>query len=73
MKYPDGSISTLGAHVGLDDIGAVCGRLRSILGQTGSYRKHAYYESIAILHLELAEAMERTWQACEEILNDLPE
>jgi len=73
MRYPNGSISTLGAHAGLDDCGAAISRLRDLLDQTHSYKKHAFYESIAILHLELAAAMERTWSEFEGILDDLDE
>lgn len=73
MKYPDGSISTLGAHAGLDDCGAALQRLRDLLDEVKTYKKHAYYESIAILHLELAQAMERTWTEFESILDELPE
>ncbi len=73
MKYPDGTISTLGAHAGLDDCGAALQRLRDLLDEVKSYKRHAYYESIAILHLELAQAMERTWTEFESILDDLPE
>jgi len=31
-----------------------------------SYRRHAYYESAAALHLELAQAMERAWTGFEK-------
>lgn len=71
MKCPDGPISTLGAHAGLDDCGAALERLRGLLDSVKDYPKHAYYESIAILHLELAQAMERTWNEFEQILDDL--
>jgi hypothetical protein len=73
LKYPDGTISTLGAHAGLDDCGAALERLRGLLDSVKEYRKHAYYESIAILHLELAQAMERTWHEFEGILEEIDE
>ena len=73
MRYPNGSISTLGAHAGLDDCGAALLRLRDLLDQTHTYNKHAFYESIAVLHLELAAAMECTWSEFEGILDDLDE
>jgi len=59
--------------VACDDMEAVISRLRDLLDAAETYRRHAFYESAAILHLELAQAMERTWTGFEEILEDLDE
>ena len=73
MKYGDGSISKLEPMVAFDDMEAAISRLRDLLDVAETYRKHAFYESAAILHLEMAQAMERAWQGFEEILEDLDE
>ena len=73
MKYPDGTISKLDPMIACDDMGASVSRLRELLVQAESYRRHAFYESAAVLHLELAQAMERAWRGFEEILEELPE
>jgi hypothetical protein len=52
---------------------AAISRLRGLLDAAESYRRHAYYESAAALHLELAQAMERAWTGFEEILESLDE
>ena len=59
--------------VACDDMEAAISRLRDLLDSAESYRRHAYYESAAALHLELAQAMERAWNGFEEILEDLDE
>ena len=73
MKYPDGTISKIGPMIACDDMEAAISRLRELLDAAESYRRHAYYESAAALHLELAQAMERAWKGFEEILEDLDE
>lgn len=73
MKYPNGTISKLDLMVACDDMEAAISRLRDLLDAAESYRRHAYYESAAALHLELAQAMERAWKGFEEILEDLDE
>jgi hypothetical protein len=52
---------------------AAISRLRALLDSASTYRRHAFYESAAALHLELALAMERAWAGFEEILEDLGE
>ena len=73
MKYPDGAISKLDPMVACDDMEAAISRLGVLLDAAESYRRHAYYESAAALHLELAQAMERAWTGFEEILESLDE
>ena len=73
MKYPDGSISKLEPMVACDDMEATISRLRDLLDAAETYRRHAFYESAAALHLELAQAMERAWTGFEEILESLDE
>ena len=59
--------------VACDDMEAAISRLRDLLDAAETYRRHAYYESAAALHLELAQAMERAWKGFEDILEDLDE
>lgn len=73
MKYPGGSISKLDPMIACDDMEACISRLRDLLNNAESYRRYAYYESAAALHLELAQAMERAWTGFEEILESLDE
>lgn len=73
MRYPDGSISKLEPMVACDDMEAAISRLRDLLDSAETYRRYAYYESVATLHLELAQGMERAWKGFEEILEDLDE
>ena len=73
MKYGDGSISKLEPMIAFDDMEAAISRLRDLLDAAETYRRHAYYESAAALHLELAQAMERAWTGFEEILESLDE
>jgi hypothetical protein len=56
-----------------DDMEAAISRLRDLLDNTSTYRRHAFYESAATLHLELAQAMERAWKGFEEILESQDE
>ena len=73
MRYGDGTISKLEPMIACDDMEAAVSRLRDLLDAAETYRRHAFYESVAMLHLELAQAMERSWKGFEEILEDLPE
>lgn len=73
MKYPDGTISKLDPMIACDDMEAAISRLRDLLDAAVTYRRHAYYESAAALHLELAQAMERAWKGFEDVLEDLDE
>lgn len=59
--------------IACDDMEAAISRLRDLLDTAESCRRHAYYESAAALHLELAQAMERAWEGFEEISEDLDE
>jgi hypothetical protein len=72
-RRKDGSIFKRDAMLGCDDMEAAISRLRSLLEAAESYTRHAFYESAAVLHLELAQAMERAWTGFEEILEDLDE
>jgi hypothetical protein len=73
LKHPDGTISKLGPMIACDEMEACISRLRDLLDNAESYRRHAHYESAAALHLELALAMERAWKGFEEILESLDE
>jgi hypothetical protein len=55
------------------NINTIISRLRDLLDAAETYRRHAFYESAATLHLELAQAMERAWTGFEEILESLDE
>jgi len=57
--------------IACDDMEAAISRIRDLLDAAESYRRDAYYESAATLHLELAQAMERAWKGFEGILEDL--
>jgi len=59
--------------IACDDMEAAISRLRDLLAAAETYRRHAFYESAASLHLDLAQAMERTWTGFERILEDLDE
>lgn len=73
MRYPNGPVSTLGALIACDEMGASLERLRSLLDQVETYKKFSFYESCAELHLDLAISMEKCWREFESILEDLPE
>jgi hypothetical protein len=73
LKFGDGTISKLGPMIACDDMEAAISRLRDLLDAAETYRRHAFYESAATLHLELAQAMERAWTGFEEILESLDE
>ena len=59
--------------VGCDDVGAALSRLRELLMDVETYRKHAFYESASSLYEEIAIALERSWKGFEDILKDLDE
>lgn len=61
------------AMLGCDDMEAAISRLRDLLKDAETYRKHAFYESASSLYEEIALALERSWNGFEDILEDLPE
>ena len=61
------------AMAGCDDMGEALSRLRDLLKDAETYRKHAFYESASSLYEEIALALERSWKGFEDILEDLPE
>ena len=71
--YRSDTISKLDAMVGCDDMEAALSRLRDLLKDAETYRKHAFYESASSLYEEIAVALERSWKGFEDILEDLPE
>ena len=73
MRYPPGTLSTLPIHVALDEIEAVTSRLRAIADQADTYRQQALYQSVADLHLDMAQSMEACWKGFEEVLESLDE
>jgi hypothetical protein len=48
-------------------------RLKAVVESSGTYRKHAFYESASYLSLQLAQSLERQWVAVEALLEELPE
>lgn len=61
------------AILGCDEIAAALSRLRELVGHAESYRKHAFYKSVESLYDEIALALDRSWNAFEDILKGLPE
>ena len=61
------------AMLGCDDIETALSRLRGLLVDAGTYRRHAFYESASCLYEEIALASERSWAGFEAILEDLDE
>jgi hypothetical protein len=61
------------AMLGCDDMGAALSRLRELLKDAETYRKHAFYESASSLYEEIALALERSWKGFEDISEELPE
>jgi hypothetical protein len=61
------------AMLGCDDMEAALSRLRDLLKDAETYRKHAFYESASSLYEEIALALERSWNGFEDILEDLSE
>jgi hypothetical protein len=62
-----------GVFTAINDAHAVLKRLRSVTETSGTYRRHAFYESASYLSLQLALALERSWTAIECLLEELPE
>jgi hypothetical protein len=58
------------ALLGCDDMEAALCRLRELLKDAETYRKHAFYESASCLYEDLALALERSWNGFEIILED---
>lgn len=58
---------------GCNDMEAALSRLRELLNDAESYRKHAFYESVSSLFEEIALALDRSWEGFEDILDELPE
>lgn len=61
------------AILGCNEIEAALSRLRKLLRDAESYQKHAFYESVESLYDEIALALDRSWNAFEDILKGLPE
>ena len=61
------------ALLGCNEIEGAVSRLRELLRNAESYRKDAFYESIEALFDEIALALDRSWNAFEDILKGLPE
>jgi hypothetical protein len=59
--------------LGCDDMGAALSRLRELLKDAETYRKHAFYESTSSLYEEIALALELSWTGFEPILESLDE
>lgn len=68
-----GRVARVMVTLGCDEMEAAISRLRDLLAAAETYRRHAFYESAATLHLELAQAMEQAWTGFEGILEDLDE
>jgi len=62
-----------GVFAAINDAHAVLKRLRSVIEASGTYRRHAFYESTSYLALQLALALERSWTEIECLLEELPE
>jgi hypothetical protein len=62
-----------GVYAAIKDANAVLKRLKAITEESGSYRKHAFYESASYLSLQLALCLERSWVSIEALLEELPE
>jgi hypothetical protein len=61
------------AILGCNEIEAALSRLRELLRDAESYRKQAFYESVEALYDEIALALDRSWNAFEDISKGLPE
>jgi hypothetical protein len=61
------------AILGCEEIEAAVSRLRELLRDVESYRKQAFYESIEALFDEIALALDRSWNAFEDITKGLSE
>lgn len=61
------------ALLGCNEIGGAVSRLRELLRNAESYRKQAFYESVEALYDEIALALDRSWNAFQDILKGLSE
>lgn len=61
------------ATVGCDEIEAGLRRVRELLKNAKTYRKHAFYESFQPLYEDMMLALERTWMGFMTIREELPE
>jgi hypothetical protein len=48
-------------------------RLKTVVLASGTYKRHAFYESVSYLSLQLAQSLERSWIDIEAILEELSE
>jgi hypothetical protein len=48
-------------------------RLKTVVLASGTYKRHAFYESVSYLSLQLALSLERSWIDIEAILEELSE
>lgn len=62
-----------GVFAAINDGHACLKRLKAITEASGTYRRHAFYESASYLSLQLAMALERSWISIEHLLEELPE
>jgi hypothetical protein len=62
-----------GAFAAINDAHAILTRLSSVIETSGTYRRHAFYESASHLALQLTLTLERSWTEIECLLEDLPE
>ena len=72
-QYRDDTILKVDAMGACNDMEAALSRLRELLKDAESYRKHAFYESVSSLFEEIALALDRSWEGFEDILDELPE
>ncbi len=61
------------ALLGCNEIEAALSRLRELLRDAESYRRQTFYESLEAVYDEIAMALDRSWNAFEDILKRLPE
>jgi hypothetical protein len=61
------------AVLGCNEIEAALSRLRELLRDAESYRRQTFYESLEAVYDEIAMALDRSWNAFEDILKRLPE
>lgn len=62
-----------GALSGCAEIEAGVARIRELLKDADTYRRHAFYQSTQSLYKDVMFALESTWVALAGILEDLPE
>jgi hypothetical protein len=61
-----------GVFAAINDAHACLKHLRAITEASGTYRRHAFYESASYLSLQLALCLERSWVSLEHIMEELP-